>query len=106
MKSVTVIAPMFRPGGWDVLLYGLMRQTHTEFDVVVPDERYAKRHVQVVEYVRRLEFSRPLYHVPLWRHTGPWNHPATAINTGLILATGERRLIRAWFSRQGKLYFF
>jgi hypothetical protein len=89
MKSVTVIAPMFRPGGWDLLMFGLMRQTYPHFDVIVPDERYAKRHEQVVAYVSRLEFQRPLYHVPLHRRTGPWNHPATAINTGLSLATGE-----------------
>lgn len=90
MPLVTVCLGSSRPGGLDISLYGLARQTFRDFEVVFVDGRYGKRKGRVAEAVRESGLSQPFYHVPNYRSPdGPWGVNCAGYNTGFALAAGE-----------------
>lgn len=79
-----------RPGGVDVVLAGLARQTFEDFEVVFVDGLYHQRHAAVLEEVRRVGLKQPFFHVPNYRtQPGPWGTAGSGYNTGFALSDGE-----------------
>lgn len=88
--KVTVTLGSNRPGGIDIALAGLARQTFKDFEVVFVDGRYHKRHTEVLEAVKYYALEQPFYHVPNHRYSGTiWGNPCAGYNTGFALAAGE-----------------
>lgn len=85
--SVSVIAPVFRPGGIDLLLEGMRAQTYTNFEVILVDRRYEFRAPQVKALAK--EYGLNLIHAPEYRRNGKWISFCSGFNTGLALARGE-----------------
>ena len=52
MVAASVILPMFRPGGIDITLAGLRGQTVKDYELIIIDHRYERRHKQVMELAR------------------------------------------------------
>jgi hypothetical protein len=90
MPKVTVTLGSSRPGGIDISLYGLSRQTYDDFEVVFVDARYHKRHARVLDAVKASGLKQPFYHVPNHRNQPkPWGTTCAGYNTGFMLADGE-----------------
>jgi len=85
--KVSVLCSTFRPGGIDIFLAGMAAQTYDDFEVVLVDRRYERRHKEVAALAAAL--GVPLLHVPEHRRNGRWSLVATAWNTALALAQGE-----------------
>lgn len=52
MPAISVLTPTCRPGGIDVNWYGLKRQTFKDFEWIVCDTLFEKRHDLLVEFVQ------------------------------------------------------
>ena len=90
MPKVTITLGSSRPGGVDISLYGLVRQTFQDFEVVFVDARYHKRHAQVLDAVAASGLKQPFFHVPNHRNQPPpWGCTCAGYNTGFMLAAGE-----------------
>ena len=87
MVEISVIAPTYRPGGIDILLAGMRDQTFKDFEVVLVDRRYERRHDEVVDLARR--YGVNCLHVPEHRRNGRWGCTSSALNTGFALAGGR-----------------
>ena len=85
--EVSVLSTVFRPGGIDVLLAGMRDQTFKDFEVILVDRRYEKRHKEVQEMA--WGYDVPLLHVPEHRRNGKWVSFASAWNTAIALARGR-----------------
>lgn len=91
MPRVSINWGSNRPGGIDVVLAGLARQTYKDFEVVFVDGRYHERHGLVLDAVERAGLEQPFYHVPnhRYRPSGPWGTTCAGYNTGFALSSGE-----------------
>lgn len=79
-----------RPGGVDIVLAGLARQTFEDFEVVFVDGLYHERHAAVLDEVRRVGLKQPFFHVPNHRfQPGIWGTTCAGYNTGFALSDGE-----------------
>jgi len=85
--KVTVGLPLFRPGGIDVAFATLRAQTFTDFEVILVDHRYEKRHEEVMRLAE--ESGLNVLHVPEHRRNGKYAVVAAAWNTAIMLARGE-----------------
>jgi len=87
--KVTVSVGSSRPGGIDILLASLKAQTFTDFEVVFTDQRYHKRHAQVLDAVKASGLTVPFFHVPNQRNSPGWVSSCAGVNTGFMLSAGE-----------------
>jgi len=87
--KVTVSVGSSRPGGIDILLASLKAQTFTDFEVVFTDQRYHKRHAQVLDAVEAVGLTVPFFHVPNQRNSPGWVSSCAGVNTGFMLSAGE-----------------
>lgn len=88
--KVTVTLGSNRPGGLDMSLHGLARQTYQDFEVIFVDGRYKQRHGAVLDAVARSGLQQPFLHVPNHRSSGNgWSNPCAGYNTGFALADGD-----------------
>lgn len=86
----TVTLGTNRPGGIDISLAGLARQTYEDFEVVIIDGRYHERHERVLAAVKHYGIKQPVYHVPNHRYGDDiWGVSCAGYNTGFMLANGE-----------------
>ena len=87
---VTVNLGSNRPGGIDIVLAGLSRQTFQDFEVIFVDGRYHQRHQRVLEAVKASGLRQPFYHVPNHRFKDDiWGSTCAGYNTGFALSAGE-----------------
>lgn len=87
MPHVSVLCTSFRPGGIDILLAGMGDQTFKDFEVILVDRRYERRHEGVLEMAA--ERNVDLIHVPEHRRNGKWAGIGSAWNTAMAVADGE-----------------
>ena len=87
MVAASVLCPIFRPGGLDCTFAGLRGQTVKDFELILIDYRYEKRHAQVMDLASASGIQT--IHVPEHRRNGPWAVVAAAWNTGFMLAQGR-----------------
>lgn len=85
--KVSVVLPVFRPGGLDITFAGLRDQSFKDFELILIDRRYEKRHKEVMAIAR--EYGVQTIHVPEHRRNGKWAVLSAAWNTGFMLAQGE-----------------
>ncbi len=85
--EVSIVTCAARPGGLDVLLAGLKQQTFKDFEVIMVDHRYEKRHKIVQDAFN--EAGIKLIHVPEHRRNYKWISLAAGWNTGFMLARGR-----------------
>lgn len=85
--SVTCIMPAFRPGGLCITFAGLRDQTFKDFEFIIVDRRYEKRHDAVMRLAK--ESGVRTIHVPEHRRNGRFAVTASAWNTGFMLARGD-----------------
>ena len=85
--KVSVLVPAYRPGGLDITFAALRDQTFKDFEVIVVDRRYEKRHAQVMQAAA--QYGLNVIHAPEHRRNGKWIVAATAYNTAAALAAGE-----------------
>ena len=86
-----MVSTACRPGGIDVTLAGMRDQTFQDFEVILVDRRYERRHTEVVELANN--WGVPVLHVPEHRRNGKWVSFASAWNTGFALARGRTVII-------------
>lgn len=91
MVKVSVLCPMFRPGGVDITFSGLSRQTYKDFELIIIDRRYEKRHQAIMETANK--YGVFTIHAPEHRRNGKWAVVASAWNTAFMLAQGEIALM-------------
>jgi hypothetical protein len=84
---VSVLVPAYRPGGLDITFAALRDQTFKDFEVVIIDQRYEKRHVEVM--AAAAQYGLDVIHAPEHRRNGEWIVAATAYNTAAALAAGK-----------------
>jgi len=89
MVKASVTLGSGRPGGVDISLRGLAKQTFNDFEIIFVDARYHKRHEKVLQLVKKLGIKQPFIHVPNHRYNGVWSTPSAGYNTGFMLAEGE-----------------
>lgn len=87
--EVTVMVSTFRPGGLDITLAGMRDQTFQDFEVVIVDHRYEKRHGDVLALAATYGILDKVIHVPEHRRNGKWNTICSAWNTALAVARGK-----------------
>jgi hypothetical protein len=96
MPRVSVCLGSSRPGGTDLSLLGLARQTYQDFEVIYTDARYHKRHATVLDQVAASGLKQDFFHVPNHRFgTTAYGTTCAGYNTGFALAAGELVLILA-----------
>lgn len=83
---VSVISVTFRPG-LDIFLAGMRDQSYPNFEVIVSDRRYERRHERVMAMSR--EYGVNLIHVPEHRRNGKWVSFCSAWNTATAVARGD-----------------
>lgn len=88
IPRVSVITSTWRPGGIDVCFTGIAHQEFQDFEYILVDHRYEKRHEEVVSLADKMGIKR-FIHVPEHRRNGPWYVGASGWNTGFLLAAGE-----------------
>lgn len=93
MVKVSVILGSSRPGGLDITLPALAKQTYQDFEVVFVDGRYHKRHAQVLDYVKEIGLKQPFFHMPNHRYNGIWPTTCAGFNTEFMLSEGELLLM-------------
>ena len=91
MTKVSVLTSTFRPGGLDITLAGMRDQTFKDFELIIVDKRYDKRHKEVMQLAK--EYGVKTIHVPEHRTNGKWNTFCSAWNTAFALAQGELFII-------------
>jgi hypothetical protein len=84
---VTVGLPVYRPGSIDIAFATLRDQTFRDFEVVVVDHRYEKRHREVLDLATA--YGLNVLHVPEHRRNGKYALVGAAWNTAIMLAQGE-----------------
>lgn len=88
--EITVLLGSNRPGGIDINLAGLAKQTFKDFEIVFVDGLYHRRHEKILKLVEFYGITQPFYHVPNHRYgTGPWGTTCAGYNTGFALAVGK-----------------
>jgi len=87
-KKISIITSTWRPGGIDILFTGIAHQGYDDFEYILVDHRYEKRHDKVVELADKMGIKN-FIHVPEHRRNGPWYVGASGWNTGFLLAEGE-----------------
>ena len=88
--KVSVLLGTNRPGGIDIALSGLAKQSYKDFEVIFVDGRYHQRHQQVLHVARDLGLKQPLIHVPNHRYSNTiWGTTCSGYNTAFALADGE-----------------
>jgi glycosyltransferase involved in cell wall biosynthesis len=86
---VSVVVPMYRPGGLDITFTGLGAQTFGDFEIIIVDNRYEKRHTSVLLMANVRKTARRVIHAPEHRRNGKWIVSGAAFNTGFALARGK-----------------
>lgn len=87
--EVSIVLPVYRPGGFDITFSGLMRQTFKNFEIVIVDNRYELRHTKVLAMAAEYNLDLQIVHVPEHRRNGKWSVTAAAFNTGFAVARGK-----------------
>jgi glycosyltransferase involved in cell wall biosynthesis len=85
--KVSILVSTFRPGGIDILMAGMKDQTFKDFELIIADRRYDKRHKEVMALAK--EYGINCIHVPEHRTNGHWNTFCSAWNTAIALSKGE-----------------
>jgi len=89
--KVSVCVSTFRPGGLDITLAGMRDQNFKDFELIICDNRYEKRHSEVIDLANK--YGIKCIHVPEHRRNGKWTTFCSAWNTAFALARGEYILI-------------
>lgn len=97
--KVSVVVMMYRPGGMDITFSAMRDQTFKDFELIIVDNRYEKRHEQVMAAAR--EYGVRTIHAPEHRRNGKWIVATAAFNTAFALARGEVVIILHDFSYVG-----
>lgn len=87
MPEVSIITCTFRPGGLDISLAGMKDQTFKDFEYIIVDHRYERRHQEVMALAK--DYNVNLIHVPEFRRNGKWAVLSSAFHTGFALARGR-----------------
>ena len=85
--KVSVLVSTFRPGGLDITFAGLRDQSFTDYELILIDRRYEKRHYEVAKLAEA--YRVPTIHIPEHRRNGKWMSLAAGWNTGMAVARGE-----------------
>lgn len=85
--KASVIVSTFRPGGIDITMAGMRDQTFKDFELILVDKRYSKRHKEVMEMATK--YGIKCIHVPEHRINSHWNTFASAWNTAVAVSQGE-----------------
>jgi len=88
MPRISVVSSWFRKGGLDLLFAGLAGQTYEDWELILVDHRYVKRHERVAELAAAHGIGDKVVHVPEHRCDWYW-HSAAGYQTGYLLAEGE-----------------
>jgi len=91
MPYLSVIVPIVRIGGLDVLFDGLERQTFRDFELVLSDMLHPRRKQTVAE--RATRYSFPIRHVEPVNNRFPLNCYSHVVNSGVVNCTGEIAVI-------------
>jgi glycosyltransferase involved in cell wall biosynthesis len=89
---ISIVLATCRLGGLDVTRRGLLDQTFRDFELILVDYHYERRHAAVRRYFRSCPF--PIIHIPPRVLDAPYPDSGQAYNTGLRLARGE--LVLLW----------
>src|SRR5512146_2958784 len=84
---VSVLCLSFRPGGLGVTFRALQDQTCKDFELILVDRRYEKRHDAVLALAAASGVAT--IHAPEHRRIGKYAVLASAWNTALMLARGQ-----------------
>lgn len=84
---VSVLVTSFRPGGLDLTLAGMRDQKLKDFELIICDRRYEKRHNDVMDLAKK--YGVKTIHVPEHRRNGKWTTFCSGWNTAMALARGE-----------------
>ena len=96
MPKITVACMTKRPGGIDVAKYSMQKQTFKDFEFVLIDELYDKRHSAVENYFRGsgidfVHVNASKENHPRWK---PWSYTVCrSLNLSLAYARGELLVI-------------
>ncbi len=82
MLSVIVVTN--RPGGLDALHAGLNVQTYTDFELILVDEIYMHRVLEVTRRIHYVKRHRPV------QSDERWGNYMRALNTGVACSKGDR----------------
>lgn len=85
---VSVVTTAFRAGGIDIMMAGMRDQTYGNFEVILVDRRYERRHDRVVQLAKDYGI-RNFTHTPEYRRNGKWVVFCSGWNTGFMMAEGE-----------------
>lgn len=85
--KISVCVNMLRPGGWDVLIPTLLRQTFQSYELIVVDELHRWRAPRIAERLKALPF--PVKHLPTRDSLFPVSSTMRAGNTALAAAEGK-----------------
>lgn len=97
--KVSVLVMMYRPGGMDITFQAMADQSFKDFELIIVDNRYEKRHELVMEAAR--EYGVTTIHAPEHRRNGKWIVACAAFNTAMALARGEYVIILHDFTYVG-----
>lgn len=89
---ISVLVMMSRPGGVDITLAGMRDQTFKDFELIIVDSRYERRHKLIEDMAKEYGIERVIC-APEHRRNGEWIVAATGFNTAIALARGQLVII-------------
>ena len=93
MPRATILLPVFRPGGIQMVFDCLRLQTEKDFELVIMDHRWEKRHREVMALAE--ESGVNTVHVPEHRRNGKWAVVAVGLEHRHRLGAGRDRDLHA-----------
>jgi len=89
MPKISVLVSTFRPGGLDITFAGMRDQTFRDFELILVDRRYERRHQEVINLAAEYGLADKIIHAPEHRRNGKWLSLTAGWNTAIALARNE-----------------
>lgn len=84
---ISIVIPMMRPGGLDVICSSLENQTFKDFELVIVDSIYEYRKDIVAEKMKQYSFKYK--HIPPITNHFPTHAFSSNVNTGIVNVSGD-----------------